>query len=105
MQHGSTYYFTNKDDFERGIHDGKFLEQAVINGHYFGTSRKAVESVIASGKVRAWKPQLLAGADLWLAGAWHGPDRSRHNHQPTNSKHTLLERLSSTTADMTGSCQ
>lgn len=49
MQNGREYYFTTRQDFERGIEAGEFLEYAHVHDNIYGTSFKAVEGVAASG--------------------------------------------------------
>ncbi len=41
---GREYYFTTKDEFERMVQEGKFLEHAQVFGnHYYGTARQSLE--------------------------------------------------------------
>lgn len=44
------YYFISRDEFERKIKDGEFLEYAKVFDHYYGTSQKAVEGLQEAGK-------------------------------------------------------
>ena len=50
LQHGSEYYFTKREDFERGIEAGEFLEFAHVHSNIYGTSIKAVTDVGDSGR-------------------------------------------------------
>lgn len=47
---GVTYFFKSKDEFEKMIGEGRFLEWAVYNGNYYGTPRAAVEKSLEEGK-------------------------------------------------------
>ncbi len=47
---GAEYHFIARDEFERRIAAGEFLEHAVVFGHHYGTSRLALETAIAEGK-------------------------------------------------------
>jgi guanylate kinase len=47
---GIHYKFISRNDFERKIREGEFLEYADIYGNYYGTSRKWVEEKLAEGK-------------------------------------------------------
>jgi guanylate kinase len=49
-QDGKDYFFLSKDEFERRIAAGDFLEHALYNGHYYGTPRRFVEEQIAAGR-------------------------------------------------------
>jgi len=40
---GKDYYFVSNEEFERMIKEKKFIEWAVVHGHYYGTSRREVE--------------------------------------------------------------
>lgn len=40
---GKDYYFISNEEFERMIKEKKFIEWAVVHGHYYGTSRREVE--------------------------------------------------------------
>lgn len=48
---GKHYYFTNKEDMQRQIDQGEFIESAVFSNNMYGTSKKAVEDVQTSGKI------------------------------------------------------
>ncbi len=39
---GVNYYFISKEEFEKKIEDGEFLEYNIYNGNYYGTSKKIV---------------------------------------------------------------
>lgn len=50
-KNGKHYYFVNETEFKRMVAEGEFLEHALVFGKsYYGTSRKAVEGWLASGK-------------------------------------------------------
>ena len=49
-ENGREYYFTTKQDFERRIAGGDFLEYAVVHGNLYGTSVVESEKVFSSGK-------------------------------------------------------
>ena len=43
-ENGREYHFTSKEEFERMIQEGKFLEYAQVFGnHYYGTARQSLE--------------------------------------------------------------
>lgn len=46
---GKDYFFITRERFEAMIEQGNFLEWAEVYGKYYGTSAKAVETVIRSG--------------------------------------------------------
>jgi guanylate kinase len=48
-QHGREYNFTTREEFERMVADGEFLEHAEVFGHYYGTARRNLEEARLAG--------------------------------------------------------
>lgn len=48
--HGEDYFFVSQREFIGMIDDEIFLEYALVYGNYYGTSRIAVEDMLAQGK-------------------------------------------------------
>ncbi|WP_109485206.1 guanylate kinase [Occallatibacter savannae] len=48
-ENGREYYFTTRDEFERMISEGKFLEHAEVFGNYYGTARHSLEDARKEG--------------------------------------------------------
>ena len=46
---GKSYYFISKEEFERKIENGDFLEYALYNGNYYGTPKEHIEEKLKSG--------------------------------------------------------
>ena len=49
-ENGREYFFVTKDEFERRIADGEFLEYAEVHGNLYGTSKAESEKVFRSGR-------------------------------------------------------
>ncbi len=47
---GVHYHFVSVDEFKELISDNNFLEWAEVFGNYYGTSRTAIEQVLAQGR-------------------------------------------------------
>jgi guanylate kinase len=47
---GRDYHFISRDEFERRIEAGEFLEYADVFGHYYGTHRSILDRANAEGK-------------------------------------------------------
>lgn len=47
---GISYYFITKEEFEKRIEEGKFLEYNNYNGNYYGTPKDKVLEKLAEGK-------------------------------------------------------
>lgn len=49
-QESREYHFTTREDFERMIAAGEFLEYADVFGNYYGTARRTLDEAFAQGK-------------------------------------------------------
>ena len=49
-QHGREYNFTDETSFRAMVDRNEFFEWAEVHGHLYGTSRAAIETIIASGQ-------------------------------------------------------
>lgn len=47
---GREYFFMTREEFERGIEEGKFLEWAEYAGNLYGTPKESVEDRLAKGE-------------------------------------------------------
>ncbi|XP_024935531.1 guanylate kinase isoform X4 [Cephus cinctus] len=50
-ENGKHYYFTNKEDMQKQIDQGEFIESATFGNNMYGTSKRAVEDVRRTGKI------------------------------------------------------
>jgi guanylate kinase len=50
-KHGVDYYFVSKDEFEKDIEEGNFLEHANVHGNYYGTSLKPILEALQENKL------------------------------------------------------
>ncbi|KAJ8955440.1 hypothetical protein NQ318_003539 [Aromia moschata] len=48
---GQHYHFTTKEEMQKDIESGKFIESTTFGGNMYGTSKAAVEEVIKLGKI------------------------------------------------------
>jgi guanylate kinase len=49
-ENGREYCFTTREEFERMIAEGKFLEHAEVFGNYYGTARQSLEEARKEGR-------------------------------------------------------
>jgi guanylate kinase len=49
-KNGVDYFFVSREDFQKHINVGDFLEWAEVYGHYYGTLRSSVEASLQAGK-------------------------------------------------------
>ncbi len=47
---GKDYFFLGVEDFVRRIEEGRFVEWALVHGHYYGTDRSMVERWLSGGE-------------------------------------------------------
>ena len=47
---GRHYYFVSKEEFDREIEEGKFLEYAEVHGNCYGTSLRQIERITSEGR-------------------------------------------------------
>lgn len=47
---GREYYFTDRATMQKSVDAGEFIEWAIYNGNMYGTSKKAIQDVVDSGK-------------------------------------------------------
>ncbi|PWC17585.1 guanylate kinase [Brenneria roseae subsp. roseae] len=64
-KHGEHYFFVSVDEFKRMIQEKEFLEYAEVFGNYYGTSRLAIEQILATG------------VDVFLDIDWQGAQQIR----------------------------
>ncbi|XP_030829769.1 guanylate kinase isoform X2 [Strongylocentrotus purpuratus] len=50
-QDGVDYHYTTREKMEKAIADGEFLESAQFSGNLYGTSKKAVQDVLAAQRI------------------------------------------------------
>lgn len=62
-EHGKDYYFIKKENFEKQIADGEFIEWAKVHSNYYGTSKRFV----TEGLAQNWK--MLFDLDVQGADA------------------------------------
>ncbi len=48
---GADYYYISKEQFQKEIEEGLFLEWAEVHGNYYGTSIKPIEKALKEGKL------------------------------------------------------
>ena len=50
-ENGVDYFFVSKDEFEKDIENGDFLEYAKVHDNYYGTSLKPINNALNEGKL------------------------------------------------------
>lgn len=53
---GNPYYFLSREDFQKGIQNGEFIEYAQeYNNNYYGVTKTEINRVLHSGRIGIWK--------------------------------------------------
>lgn len=47
---GVHYHFLSREEFETGIHEGRFLEWEEVHGDLYGTDRHPIDSAVSEGR-------------------------------------------------------
>jgi len=66
-QHGREYNFTTREEFEKMLAAGEFLEHAEVFGNYYGTSRRSLEQARAAGHDLVLDIDVQGAAQVRLA--------------------------------------
>jgi len=72
-QHGVHYYFVSRQEFDRMVAAGEFVEHATVFGNSYGTSKRAIDDQLRAGKrvildidwqgaraIKAWRPDAVS---------------------------------------------
>ena len=109
--HGRDYFFVPRDEFERMVEAGEFLEHALVFDNYYGTSRRQVEDALAEGRnlileidwqgarqVRAAMPEAVG---VFILPPSRAELERRLRSRGTDSEQVIRRRLRDAASDMT----
>lgn len=107
---GREYFFLEKEDFEKKINEGAFLEWAKVYDNYYGTPKKFVQEILLSGqdcileidpqganKVRKEKPD---GVLVFIAPPSMQELKNRITNRGTENINEIQKRLSCAEEEM-----
>jgi guanylate kinase len=110
-QHGRDYFFVPKDEFERMVADGEFLEHARVFDNYYGTARRQVEEALSSGQdlileidwqgaaqIRAALPECIS---IFILPPSRRELERRLRGRGTDAEEVIERRLRDAASDMT----
>lgn len=64
---GVHYHFLNRENFQRRLSAGEFIESREYAGNFYGTPRRFVESALDSGRDIVMKPEVNGAAAIKTA--------------------------------------
>ncbi|HEX7375259.1 MAG TPA: guanylate kinase [Steroidobacteraceae bacterium] len=109
--HGKDYYFVTRDEFERMVAAGAFLEHAQVFDNCYGTPRQQVEESLAAGQdlileidwqgaaqVRAALPECIS---IFILPPSRSELERRLRGRGTDAEDVIRRRLADAASDMT----
>lgn len=107
---GEHYYFVDTENFKQLIKEGAFFEWAEVFGHYYGTSRVAIEQALAQGidvfldidwqgarQVRAVMPEAKG---IFILPPNRAELESRLNNRGQDSAEIIKKRMAEAQSEM-----
>jgi len=109
-KNGQDYHFVTREKMKERIANNEFLEHAEFSGNMYGTSKKAVEAVLSSGRICALDIDLqgvknLKKTDLNPLYCFVKPPsietlETRLRNRKTETEESLSKRLATARIDM-----
>jgi guanylate kinase len=109
---GVDYYYIQKEEFEKEIKEGLFLEWAKVHDNYYGTSLKPILKALEDGKLVVFDIDVQgheiarekfgeAITSVFLTTPNQKELKSRLTNRGTDSKEVIKKRISNAVTEMT----
>jgi len=109
-QHGVHYYYVTREEFERMVAAGEFVEHAMVFGNSYGTSKRAIEDRIKSGKsvildidwqgaraIKKWRPEAVS---IFIFPPSRAALRERLTNRKQDAQDVIDRRMREAVAEM-----
>jgi len=109
-QHGVHYYYVTREEFDRMVANGEFVEHATVFGNSYGTSKQAIEDQIRSGKsvildidwqgaraIKKWRPEAVS---IFILPPSRAALRERLTNRKQDSQEVIDRRMREAVAEM-----
>jgi len=109
-QHGVHYYYVTREEFDRMVANGEFVEHATVFGNSYGTSKKAIEDQIKSGRsvildidwqgaraIKKWRPEAVS---IFILPPSRAALRERLTNRKQDSAEVIERRMREAVAEM-----
>ncbi len=109
-QHGVHYYYVTREEFDRMVANGEFVEHATVFGNSYGTSKKAIEDQVKSGKsvildidwqgaraIKKWRPEAVS---IFILPPSRAALRERLTNRKQDSQEVIDRRMREAVAEM-----
>jgi guanylate kinase len=109
-QHGVHYYYVTREEFDRMVAAGEFVEHATVFGNSYGTSRKAIEDQLRDGMsvildidwqgARAIKQQMPEAVSIFILPPSREALRERLTNRKQDSRDVIDRRMREAISEM-----
>jgi len=109
-QEGVHYYFVDSETFRAMVAEGRFLEHAEVFGNHYGTSREAVERLLAQGRqvlldidwqgMRHIKAKMPGAVSIFILPPSREVLEERLRGRGQDSAEVIARRMREATAEM-----
>lgn len=109
-QDGRDYHFISRDDFERLVAAGEFVEHADVFGNRYGTQRSVVEAALAEGRelileidwqgARQVRERLPEAVQIFILPPSRAELESRLRKRGSDSQEAIARRLRESAIEM-----
>jgi guanylate kinase len=109
-QQGVHYYYVTREEFDRMVANGEFVEHATVFGNSYGTSKKAIEDQVQSGKsvildidwqgaraIKQWRPEAVS---IFILPPSRAALRDRLTNRKQDSQEIIDRRMHEAVAEM-----
>jgi guanylate kinase len=109
-QHGVHYFYVTREEFDRMVANGEFVEHATVFGNSYGTSKKAIEDQVQSGKsvildidwqgahaIKKWQPEAVS---IFILPPSRAALRERLTNRKQDSQEVIDRRMRESVAEM-----
>ena len=108
--HGVHYYYVTREEFDRMVANGEFVEHATVFGNSYGTSKQAIEDRIKSGKsvildidwqgaraIKKWRPEAVS---IFILPPSRAALRERLTNRKQDAQDVIDRRMREAVAEM-----
>lgn len=109
-QHGVHYYYVTREEFDHMVAAGEFLEHATVFGNSYGTSRKVIQDLLATGKnvildidwqgARAIKQQMPQAVSIFILPPSREALRERLTSRKQDAAEVIDRRMREAVSEM-----
>ena len=109
-QHGVHYYYVTREEFDRMVANGEFVEHATVFGNSYGTSKQAIQDQIQPGRnvildidwqgaraIKKWRPEAVS---IFILPPSRAALRERLTSRQQDSQEIIDRRMREAVAEM-----